>query len=268
MNPLDWSGDAFLTLYVSSGGALLVALWLWRDLIGPGRGDGAGLDTLHIAYLAGGPERAADTALVGLFEAGAASLDSTSGGIAFDRSAMVPPALQPFRALGPGATDRTAFHQAAAGLGGRVRDELVRRGLSPGPAAVARYEAGVWCSLAAMLLLGGSKVCVGLSRARPVGILCFLLFLTVLTWSAMAARRPYRSRAGTALLGRLRDGNARAARAPVPAELPLAFALTGAAVLDGRDYRPFIAPPRSGDGGSGGGDGGGDGGGGCGGCSG
>lgn len=72
MNPLNWTAQPFLTFYlqVATLALVLIAVLRWR--IGRGRtGDAAGLDVVQIAWLAGGPKRAADTALVGLLEYGA-----------------------------------------------------------------------------------------------------------------------------------------------------------------------------------------------------
>ena len=106
---------------------------------------------------------------------------------------------------------------------------------------------------------------VGVSRDRPVGILVMLLVCTAVLGAVVLRKRPHRNLAGAAVLAAARRNHARAARAPLPDEAALAFALTGADVLAGRDYRWALTPGTSSTGSSGG-DGGGSGCGGCGGC--
>jgi hypothetical protein len=97
--------------------------------------------------------------------------------------------------------------------------------------------------------------------------LTFLVFALALVSFIIATAGPARTSAGTRALRRAKRQNPRAARAPVGDEIMLAFALTGAAVLAGRPYRPFFLTPSDTGGGSGGCGGSGCGGGGCGGCS-
>jgi uncharacterized protein (TIGR04222 family) len=121
-----------------------------------------------------------------------------------------------------------------------------------------------------LLAFGLIKVMVGAERHHPVGILLFLLAVTVFAGVALATS-PTRTRAGKEALEAYQASHARASRAPRDHELLLALALSGAVVLSGTAFAPVYAASRTmtggGDGGGcGGGDGGG-GGGGCGGCS-
>ncbi len=276
LNPLDWTAGPFLLLYSVCAAAVLIGLSLWRNQIdGHGRGflpDRLGV--LHWAYLAGGAERASAAALVALLEAGAAVPDRKRGVVQVDRTTPVPPEFEPFRAVGGGETSRAAFQSQFARHWGTLHDDLVRDGLVPGDDAVGGFRLWGGLAVGAMAALGVAKIVVGASRGRPVGYLVLLLLITVAIGAFLLLRRPHRSQEGTSALAEVRRSNARAVRAPLPAELPLAFALSGPAVLAGREYGWFVAlKPGSGDGGSGcgGGDGGGGsgcgGGGGCGGCS-
>lgn len=246
-----------------AGAALLWIYNAGNNLASRSGGDAAGLDPVQLGYLAGGAGRAVDTALVGLFQAGAAVLEK--GAVRFDTSVPVPPAFAPFRHA---SGNRAACHAALKGTCERIRAELARRGLVPDDERLRLFRAGAWCVLAVLLALGMAKAVVGASRDRPIGILVFLMLLTAVLGAGAVMRRPSRSAAGSAALARVQLEQARAARAPVPSEVALAFALTGtAAVMAEGEYRAFLRQ-SGGDGGGNigsGSDGGGDG---CGGCSG
>lgn len=272
LNPLDWTAGPFLSLYIVLAGGVLLLLQLRRTRLSGQVQDGvaAGLGVLHLAYLSGGAERAAETALVALLEARAAMSDRRRGVLHFDPSVPVATEFRPFRHVDGGEAGRDAFQMQFAPRWRRLHAELAGRGLVPGAAELSRFRWRGGALLGVPLLLGLSKVVVGLSRDRPVGILAILLVLTGVFGAVLLMRRPHRNRAGVAILAAARRDHARAARAPLSDEMALAFALTGAAVLAGRDYGWALAQSGSSSGGDSGssGDGGGDGGGGCGGCSG
>lgn len=104
-----------------------------------------------------------------------------------------------------------------------------------------------------------------------MGFLILLIVLTVAvgTFFLIAQAHPRRTARGDAVLERIRQRNARAASSPRDAELLLAYALTGPAVLAGTHLAEFRrlqqSSSSSSDGSSDGGSGGGSGCGGCGG---
>ena len=222
---------------------------------------------MQLAYLAGGAERAIDTALVGLFQAGATVLENET--VRADTSVPVPAAFAPFRHA---SGNRAACHAAFICRCKRIRAELIRRGLVPGDERVQVFRAGAWWVLAVPLALGAAKAVVGLSRNKPIGILMVLMAVTAVLGAIAVMRRPSHSEAGREALAGVRQQQARAARAPLPNEIALAFALTGkTALLEGK-CRAFLRQGDKSGGDNGvvngsGGDGWG-GGGGCGGCSG
>ena len=274
LNPLNWTAEPFLALYVVLAGSVLSLLSVWRNRLGPRPSaipahDPGELGVLHLGYLAGGAARAAGVALVGLLEAGAAVPDRKRGLIQFDPSTPVAAEFLPFRNVSGREADRDRFQAEFAFRWQRVHDELAQCGLVPEAAAVDRWRLQGAALLSAPLLLGACKVAVGLSRDRPVGILVVLLALTAVLGVSILATRPHRNLAGAATLAAAQRTHARAARAPLPDEMALAFALTGTSVLAGRDYRWALTSNGSNatsDGSSSSDGGGGDGGSGCGGC--
>ena len=277
MNPLDWYGEAFLLLYLAVGGiaVLVVALLRWMASQPAAAVDTRNLDALDLAYLVGGSDRTADTALVAFLASRVASLDDDNKRISFDAAVPVPPMLQLFGDAVLGATSRSQFHKAAQDGIRVVAIRLSRRGLVPNAARLATLAWATILVMAVPLVLGGMKVLVGMSRGRPVGYLILLMIATGLALLVFLGRPPFRTPAGTDALRQHRDFNERAARAPMASEMALAFALSGPIMLMGTPYAALarqIQSPSGSDGSggdSGSSDGGGDGGGGdsgCGGC--
>jgi uncharacterized protein (TIGR04222 family) len=148
------------------------------------------------------------------------------------------------------------FQVQFAGRWQRLHDELARLGFVPTPADVENFRWHGLMLLSGPLLLGASKVAVGLGRDRPVGILSYMLIATVVNGAFLLRQRPHRNLTGAAVLAAAKKTHARAARAPLQEEMVLAFALTGPDVLVGRHYRWALISSSSsgGDGGSSGAD--------------
>ena len=276
--PLDWPAEPFLTFYVLVTLASVVAALRIQGRIG-GAGPGVQqvpLRPLQLAYLAGGPVRTANTALLGLLAAGGATLDPKHNLRILSPPDTLPSWLDGFRRSAPGVTSPQQFLAASKPAISAIRSGLAMQGLAPTPVQQATRTGRALCILLLPLLLGVAKVMVGQARHRPTGILTLLLVVTGVVGLFILAKPSHRTRAGLAALQRNREHHARAARAPLDHELPLAFALTGAAVLAGTEFaglgpRMRAAETGSNSGGDSGctGDSGGDGGGsGCGGCSG
>jgi uncharacterized protein (TIGR04222 family) len=159
-----------------------------------------------------------------------------------------------------------------------LRNTLRARGLLLDEAAVHRLQRLSALPLAALTLFGIAKIAVGISRGKPIGFLFVLTLISAIAALVLLFKRTERTRAGDAAIAQLKESHARASRAPLPGEIPLAVALVGTGVLAGTAYAAYHearAPSSSSDTSSsgscssssdsgGGGDGGG--GGGCGGC--
>jgi uncharacterized protein (TIGR04222 family) len=273
LNPLDWTAQPFLTLYVAIAVVAVLLVLAARWSAGTGFAEPApGIsDPVMLAWLAGGRRRAADTVLVAFLESGAAEQAARRGRLTIDmKRGSLPVWFLRFAGLANPAQSVTAFRRAIQPALEEVRDTLVQRGLAPSREVIARLGWYSWMIFAIPLILGSLKLVVGLERGRPVGILIFLLLVTAAIALVLTGNPPFRTRAGRAAAADAFRLQARAARAPEESEVVLAFALSGAAILAGRPYARLLVPG----GGSGGGDpsgcggsGCGSGGGGCGGCS-
>lgn len=282
-NPLDWPAEPFLVLYAGLLLLAIVGVIAARSLFlrGPGRA-GPPLGPVEIALLSDGSARAADTVVVGLLEAGVAALDNRRGRpLEISPGVPFPRGLEQFWGAASGNISRLEFAAAIAPALASVREGLVRRGLAPSDAQLQWLRAAAATVFGALLVFGLVRVELGIERGRPVGFLLFLLAVTVAAGLVAWFQRPHATPAGRRALEECHDRHSRAARAPLPGEMALAFALLGPAVLAGTafaDYREVISPRGTDSGSSGcggGGDGGGssdsggggsDGGSGCGGC--
>lgn len=270
LGPFDLTGGPFLQLY---GGLLLVTIFagllLSRWLRPEGRAP-RNIDVDHLAFLAGGGPRLAETvtarllatrrlAIDGMDKFAAAGLGS---GTPAERSVLALP--QP-----------ASWSQIARAIGRHadpIRERLVADGLLID--GWTGLQLRFWQTTPYFLLLafGWTKLQIGEARGRPVGYLTILLIITAFFALIRFAALDRRTRAGREALAEARERSERLRRAPAGGEADLAVALFGTAVLVGSDWGDFHRMRTSdggsgGDGGSSSGDGGGGcGGGGCGGC--
>lgn len=212
-NPLDFRGGGFLALYLAAlPWAYLAGTAIKRALRGPNaRNQAQAEDAIELAYLAGGPERAADAALVELMQRDALGLDYNGAPArAAERPDRVWLRIDAARLRGQ---TLSTWLRTAADLA--QREQSLQRTL----AALARaYEPigaqlrrkGWWLSkaadlrarwlgsapLLALAVLGVLKIGVGASRGRPVGFLVVLVGLTAFVALARLLREQRRTRAG------------------------------------------------------------------------
>ena len=283
------SGPGFLLLYLVLLAITLAGVVLARRrALGapPGAAVPDRLDRYEAAYLNGGCELVATTAVSVLLRAG----HLASPAIRRRRRRLVAGPAPPAGAhpvewatyqLVANRPDHPRWALGAelcrAPAMAAVRERLRQAGLAPTPEQRARYRAaGLW-SLP-LLALGVARVVAGTANGRPVGLLVVLLVVTVVLAVALCLRVPDATELGRRTLNRLRAETGRPAGGASPSELAMATALFGAGVLWSADVEMAMALrlPREqsaflggagADGGGGGGScgGGGGGGGGCGG---
>jgi uncharacterized protein (TIGR04222 family) len=279
------SGPEFLLLYVAllAVVVLVVVLARRRVLAVPdGAAVPARLDRYEAAYLNGGCDLVATTAVSSLLRAGHLGPSLRRGQRHRLVARMAPPA-------GAHPVEWAAYQLVAArpdhprrALGAElcrapamaaIRERLRQGGLAPTDEQRARYRAaGLW--FLPLLGLGVARVAAGTANGRPVGFLVALLAVTVVAAALLSLRAPHATELGRRTLDRLRAEAGRPAASASPSELAMATALFGAGVLWAADTETAMAlgVPREhgaflgGSWGGGGDGGGGDGGGGGGGC--
>ena len=270
MNPLDWPAIPFMRFYVLLCLSVVLIFFLLRR-VAKGSADPLAvgeLNFLELAYLSGGAQRVADTIMVGLMTAGAATYEAKARLFSFHPAqTALPKELEPICAqLGGGGT-RKGVTSALSYAIEEIRGRLVRRGLLLRPDR-QRLVISISLGLVVLLLLAGvAKISIGIDRHRPVGFLTFMVFAELIAGIVLARSGPIATAAGDKALSDSQLRYARLARAPLGPEMALAFAIAGAAVLVGTPFAAFGQTIRSQDNGGGCGGGGGGGcGGGCGGC--
>ena len=177
--------------------------------------------------------------------------------------------------IGPHGSDLSDLRNAMKSRCEALDVELQSLGLLIGRSDRFKIEAVFGLVPMFLLLLGVSKILVGLSRDRPIGFLvvsCIIIVsFTFVAWSNL----PQRSGRGNALLAHMRNQHGRGRlslplAAGVAGGAALAVALWGYDELDAfglSAYRDRLQPPKTNaDGGSGCSSGDSDGGSGCGGC--
>jgi uncharacterized protein (TIGR04222 family) len=270
LGPFELTGGPFLTLY----GALLVVTII-TGLLLPGwlRPEGRAprrTDTDHLAFLAGGASRLAETVTARLLETRQLVIENKKfvaakpgGGSPIERSVLA--------LYRPASWGRAA--RAVGGHAEELRARLVAEGLLMDGWATLQLR--VWQTSPYFLLLafGWTKLQIGEARGRPVGYLTILLVITAVFMLARFAALDRRTRGGQEVLAEARERSERLRRAPASGEADMAVALFGTAVLVGSGWEDFHRMrasdgSSSGDNGGGSSDGGGSGcgGGGCGGC--
>lgn len=297
--PFNLPGPSFLPLFVVFAAVVfgLAGLLRWK-LRGPVSAPGLfqeSADPYLLAYLAGGHARAVQAAIVSLAARQSLRVDGRGGLLA----GSTPPAGTHPLEKAVFATLSPREHQtprsitlATRGLGGILQDDLECRGwwLTDAEARPAR----AWPLLLALVVpaVAFLRSFQGISRGYASEFIVILGVLSLVLALALFARRPGRTRAGSAILSQQRLAHAEYRRTRTRAAaldaagdgapsvlLPLAVGLFGSSVLAGTELDPLRKTLRPGDaspsgcstssGCGGGGDGGGGGGGGgsgCGGC--
>lgn len=290
LNPLDLPGPAFLTFYVFS---LIVAHFAGKALMQLCRSSHAhavnlpdDLPPAEAAFLAGGTERAVDTALVRLLHDDLIAVKPGGGG--FETKAAKPDSLKlsdlqsdVYREIARKKGSVDALHRLKSTFLTRVQVRLAGDGLllARGSAEAACVSGAQALPFAVVIALGIVKIFVGLSRHRPVTFLIVFVLVSLVVLGIKMFKLPLRSARGEAALKKLKRRNAalettvrRRSRELDDATLLFAVALFGPQVLATSEFawmhQGFVnRNSGSSDGGGGGGScGGGGGGGGCGGC--
>jgi uncharacterized protein (TIGR04222 family) len=286
LNPLDLPGPAFLAFYAF---ALIAAHFAGKALLKLCRSNHDDVTGLHndlapgeTAFLAGGAERAIDTALVGLLRHDLVAVKPGGGG--FEVKNPAPPLhelqAQVYREIAKknGAIER--LHKVRSAFLDRAQVRLASLGLllGHGSAEALCVRGAKGLPFAAVIVVGVLKLFVGFARQRPVGFLVVFLVASVVILALKVFKLPHRSAKGDTALKNLERRNA-ALQATAKRRsgdlddnsLMFAVALFGSQVLSTGDLSWMQAgfvnrQSSSSDSGGGGSCGGGGGGGGCGGC--
>jgi uncharacterized protein (TIGR04222 family) len=287
LNPLDLPGPAFLAFYAF---ALIIAHFAGKALMklchSSHAESGTPPDDLfpsEIALLAGGRERAVETALVRLLRNDWVAARPGGG---FDVTGKPPGALHDlqadvYREISRKNGTIEALRKVKSVFLDRAEAGLAKRGLllARGSGEAICQRAAKCLPFAAVIVLGAARLAIGISRGRPGAFLALFLLVSLIILGIKFFNLPLRSAQGERTLQQLKRKNAalqttvRRRIAEVgDGGLLLAVALFGPQVLASSElawmHESFVMRRQdSSDGGTGGGScSGGCGGGGCGGC--
>jgi uncharacterized protein (TIGR04222 family) len=280
INPLDWSGSEFLTVYIPLSILSSIIAFVLRDRLRlPYQSNlpvpEVVLDSYEIAYLSS-PEQAVDAAIVSLLEQDLIEVSADTRNLRLKDQPPIsahPLEVQVAEAIktsetGSLAIVRSIGLQKAHNIHQKLKQMQLL--LSDEQAKVAKLYPTLLITL--MLLLGLVRLIVGYSKGRPVGYLIMiglaLLFVVSIIWSTPFYRSNYGDRVWQHLKKKFSEDWS---QNPNPNYI-LAYTFLGVTALGDPifdDFRTIISPSPStsviGSDGSGGCGGGGCGGG-CGGC--
>ncbi len=213
-NVFDWFGPPFLGFFAGLSAILLAVAGVRRfRLVHPKTAETGSLqplltDPYAISFLAGGLDPATQAAVVTLGERGLIQLTNDRPAQVVATGALVPKSLPPFERA---VLAKLTGPVNAADLVGRLTAEgdrfecelaadhlLINRKQRQGFRVLGLALAGV------ALLIGLTKIGVGISRDRPVGFLVFLLLSVVSLLLWWTWRLPRMTAAGEWMLARLR----------------------------------------------------------------
>lgn len=221
MSVFDLNGPTFLGVYI----ALFVLTLVWSlvrrkyanaKFSLPGAADSSLTDPYEIAYLTGGAPRCAQVAVVKLIQSGVVKWERTR----FTKQSK----LIAVAAAEPGFNEieRTLFTSVLGyGKKGMALDEVARLvatrlsgiesclaklGLRPSASEADGGGCLAALPLFALMVFGGVKVAVGISRDKPVIFLIILIVITCIVAAILAANTKKLTPAGEELLRRMRAG--------------------------------------------------------------
>lgn len=269
-NPLNFTGPDFISFYLFvATAAIMLAFGLRWYLRQPGSkeiDESNSLDAYEIAYLSGGHNRTVDAAIANLVHQGHLKLLNNS-------LELGNPLPIPSHQLEQKIVQAISISGKPNYIRQTVKSptRFIEKRLKEGGFLVNASQAKIvqrWpsLSLAMVLLLGITKIFVGISRQKPVGFLIILCIITAI-FALGFLIQPYRSRYGDSTLSNLQAQhyNLRKPNILGNDDLALAFGLFGSMVLVDSafiDLKNLLVPPPSTSSGGGGDSGGGCGGGG------
>lgn len=205
---LQWRGGGFLALYVALLGWTFVAGGAaQRALRGPNRRSQRAIDDpVELGFLAAGPKRAADVAIVELLSSEAFKLDLSGPASQIDASrawlrrdradAALPERLHAAAALVQRRQRLDQAHRALEEHYHGLAEPMRAQGWWLTPAQDWRARAVAVLPMIALIGFGLSKIGIGLARDRPVGFLVVLSLLAALLTVVRLCSLQRRSRSG------------------------------------------------------------------------
>lgn len=238
-NPLSFNGYEFLWFYfLLAIFAFLCAIILrlfFRTSVNNSLGESSYLDAYELAYLNGGAYRAVDTAIAKLVQDKVLTVSATGHTLYLENApsanshrleksiaeAMIEESISGTNSV-PIETIRTRVISAT----NSIRRNLENQGLLVSDRQARIIKIATATPILVLLLLGISKIIVGVSRDKPVGFLVGMCIVIAIAGLSLLAK-PHRTRFGDRTLNYYRSSYSNSS------DIAFAFALFGSAVLIG-----------------------------------
>ncbi|MFC4255478.1 TIGR04222 domain-containing membrane protein [Altererythrobacter xixiisoli] len=253
LNPFEWTGPAFLVLYVVAliiafGGSVLLSRWLRQD-----GHRGAAINDDDMAVLTGGRDRLAQTITARLYACGAVRIDRSGIHLPLD-----------WGRHGSAVPNRAALHRdeqdfatwpdllrATVPFAERVERRLADSGLMMNKADAQGFALQAAFPLMLLIICAILRYAEGVQWDRPTGFLVIFVVTTIVIAIVRVTGYDQRTRAGRDVAMDAQQRGARLKRAPNHDELSTAVSLFGMAVLVGTPFsmlNDFRSAGNSGDG--------------------
>lgn len=216
LNVFDYRGEEFLKFYLTGFGLAFLLSLLFLHNARSDRQERLSDELLtgpyEIAFLGGGGRRMVDAALAALFTRGLLKLDAPKNARATigaahdgDDTDLHPIEHQVWRALPTGSNAEVQqVRKALIPATQAMQESLAERGFVFRPSQLTRLSWFAALPMLLMLIAGVIKVCIGISRDKPVIFLIVCLFVSVLVLCLRVSSIRKRTAAGEALWDRLR----------------------------------------------------------------
>lgn len=209
LNPFDMRGPDFLGFYVmllvlGVIGSLVIK-WLAGTMSNTASlATPSDLDPYEIAYLAGGRDRVLLVAMNKLIKQRAIEVKNTKLTVHASPTDQTHPVERAFLAAGPNIR-MTAARSLVQRRCQNLHHSLQSQNLLVPAASMKLSRAITAMMFIVILVIGITKIAIGVDRGRPVGFLVILCFATIVLMIAMLKHGPFRTSAGSALLDKLRS---------------------------------------------------------------
>ncbi|MBD2187819.1 TIGR04222 domain-containing membrane protein [Pseudanabaena mucicola] len=260
VNPLNLGANDFLIFYFLLSVIVVYTSFLLKDYLRLPDGDPKqtyiNLSPYEIAYLIGGDRRVIESAIASLFHKKQISIDAQNRTLTF--SGSLSDVRDPIERAFVEAiqADETIDDQRRLSFSSKVlqnirygsdviSDRLVKLGLLLNPSQAFKAQVYPILLITALLILGITRIVLGILRNRPVGILITMVFLISLIVGVLYNIDSRRTRFGDRMIKHLR---ANQARVKDKSQVALIVALSGIFAIMGDqfvDLRTFLYPPSN-----------------------
>ncbi|RAM51487.1 MAG: TIGR04222 domain-containing membrane protein [Hapalosiphonaceae cyanobacterium JJU2] len=252
-NPLDLNGSEFLWVYFLLAILAFVCAislrWFFRTSGKNSLGESNSLDAYELAYLNGGAYRSVDAAIAKLVQDKVLTVSAINRNLHLEKApsanshpleksiteAMIEESISGTN-YAPIETIRTRVISAT----NSIRRNLENQGLLVSDRQAKIINIATATPVLVLLMLGISKIIVGIYRDKPVGFLVGMCIVIAIVGFSLLAK-PHRTQSGDRTLNYYRSSYSQSS------DIAFAFALFGSAVLIGSlaDLKQAFVPPTT-----------------------